>query len=140
MADRPAAARSSPYLSKTSAKYAFTTWPKMIGSETFIMVALRCTEKRTSSAFAFASALIRNARRLAACMTVASTTSPASTGSDSSSTFCSPAVVSRTILRVSSAGSVTDFSLALKSWSPIVATEVFEPSPKGLLVCGCLRA
>ena len=42
-------ASSSPYLSKTSAKYAFTTWPKMIGSETFIIVALRCTENRTSS-------------------------------------------------------------------------------------------
>ena len=59
-------------------------------------------------------------------MTVASTTSPASTGSASLSTFRSPAVVSRTIVRVSSAASVTDFSLALKSWSPIVATVVFE--------------
>ena len=87
----------------------------MIGSETFIMVAFRCTEKRTSSAFARASMLIRKARRLAACMTVASMTSPASTGSDWSSTFRSPAVLSKTIFRVSSAGSVTDFSLARKS-------------------------
>ena len=31
-----------------------TTWPKMIGSETFIIVALRWTEKRTPSALALA--------------------------------------------------------------------------------------
>ncbi len=140
MADRPAAARSPPYLSKTSAKYAFTTWPKMIGSETFIIVALRWTENSTPVAFAVASALIRNDRRLATCRTVASTTSPASTGSDARSTLRSPAVVSRTTLSVSSTASVTDFSLALKSWAPIVATEVFEPAAKGLLTCGCLRA
>jgi hypothetical protein len=41
---RPAAASCSPYASKTSAKNARTTWPKMIGSLTFIIVALRCTE------------------------------------------------------------------------------------------------
>jgi hypothetical protein len=33
-------------------KKGFTTWPKMIGSLTFIIVALRCTEKSTSSALA----------------------------------------------------------------------------------------
>ena len=41
---RPASAILSPYFANTSAKYAFTTWPKMIGSLTFIIVALRCTE------------------------------------------------------------------------------------------------
>ena len=43
----PAAASWSPYVAKTSGKNAVTTWPKMIGSETFIIVALRCTEKST---------------------------------------------------------------------------------------------
>ena len=33
-------------------KNAVTTWPKMIGSLTFIIVALRCTENSTSSALA----------------------------------------------------------------------------------------
>ena len=38
-----------------------TTWPKMIGSLTFIIVALRCTEKSTSSALARAIWSRRNA-------------------------------------------------------------------------------
>ena len=44
LAVSPASAILSPYVSNTSAKYALTTWPKMIGSLTFIIVALRCTE------------------------------------------------------------------------------------------------
>lgn len=39
-----AAASASPCSAKTPAKNALTTWPKMMGSLTFIMVALRCTE------------------------------------------------------------------------------------------------
>ena len=42
-----------------------TTWPKMTGSETFIIVALRWTENSTSSALARAIALARNACRCA---------------------------------------------------------------------------
>jgi len=34
-------------LANTSAKYVFTAWPKMIGSETFIIVAFRWIEKST---------------------------------------------------------------------------------------------
>ena len=54
----------------------------MIGSETFIIVALRCTENSTSSAWARAIWASRNSRSAATCMTVASTISPASTGTD----------------------------------------------------------
>ena len=62
---RPAAASCSPYSANTSGKKARTTWPKMIGSETFIIVALRCTEKRTPSCWARAICSVRNSRRAA---------------------------------------------------------------------------
>ena len=51
----------------------------MIGSETFIIVALRWTEKSTSSALARAICSARKASRAAARITVASTTSPSRT-------------------------------------------------------------
>ena len=76
---RPAASSCSPYAANTSGRKARTTWPKMIGSETFIMVALRCTENRTSSALARAICSARKASRAAARMTVESTTSPSRT-------------------------------------------------------------
>ncbi len=47
-----AAAMAAPYLANVSGKKARTTCPKMTGSEIFIMVAFRCTEKSTPSAFA----------------------------------------------------------------------------------------
>ena len=40
----PAAVSFSPWVAKTSRRKALTTWPKMIGSLTFIIVAFRCTE------------------------------------------------------------------------------------------------
>ena len=43
----PPSASASPCSANTSAKNARTAWPKMIGSETFIIVAFRCSEKRT---------------------------------------------------------------------------------------------
>ena len=87
---RPAAASVSPYCANTSGKNARTTWPKMIGSETFIIVALRCTENSTPSALARAICSVRNSRSAATRMTVASMTSPASTGTDSRSTVVVP--------------------------------------------------
>ena len=48
----PAAASASPYSAKTSGKKARTAWPKMIGSDTRIIVALRCSENSTSSSLA----------------------------------------------------------------------------------------
>jgi hypothetical protein len=72
---RPAAASCSPYASKTSAKNARTTWPKMIGSLTFIIVAFRCTEYSTFSALACAIVSARKASSAFAERNVASTTS-----------------------------------------------------------------
>ena len=54
-------ASASPCSSNTSAKNARTAWPKMIGSETFIIVAFRCSEKRTPCALASAICSARNA-------------------------------------------------------------------------------
>ena len=74
---RPAARRTA---RRASGKNACTTWPKMIGSETFIIVALRCTENSTSSALARAICSVRKRRSAATFMNVPSTTSPARTG------------------------------------------------------------
>ena len=46
----PAALSSSACSANTAGKKARTAWPKMIGSETFIIVAFRCTENRTPCA------------------------------------------------------------------------------------------
>ena len=59
-------------------KNASTALPKMIGSETFIIVALRCTEYRTPSALARATCALRNSTSAAARITEASMISPAS--------------------------------------------------------------
>ena len=120
----PAAASCSPYCSKSVGKNACTTWPKMIGSETFIIVALRCTENSTSSALARATCSVRKRRSAATRMTVPSTTSPASTGMDSLRTVSVPSAATCTTVRVSSASRTTDFSLERKSSAPMVATLV----------------
>ena len=117
-----------------------TTWPKMIGSLTFIIVALRCTEKSTSSALARAIWLRRNASSAATRSTVASTTSPSSTGRPSLSTVVVPSVATWRMVRVSSPPSTTDCSLSRKSSMPIVATLVLLSGLQAPIECGCLRA
>ena len=137
---RPAARSASPCVRKTSAKYALTTWPKMIGSLTFIIVALRCTEYSTSSAAAWRSVSARNASSAAAERNVASTISPGRTFRPSFSTVSAPSSAMWRIVSTSSDPMTTDFSLERKSSRPIVATRVLEPSANGLLRWGCLRA
>ena len=136
----PAARNASPYLAKTSGKYISTTWPKMIGSETFIIVALRCTEKSTSSAAALAICSATNSRSASTSMRVASTTSPASTGTDSLRTVTVPSSATCSMRRSSSAGMTTDFSLWRKSPSLIVATLVRESGLQAPIEWGWLRA
>ena len=117
-----------------------TTWPKMIGSLTFIIVALRCTENRTSSAFARAICSARNVSRAATRMTVASTTSPARTFRPPLRTVVVPSSATWRTVSVSSAGSTTDCSLARKSSAPMVATAVRLSGFHTPIECGCLRA
>ena len=108
---RPAAARSAPYCSKTAGRKACTTWPKMIGSETFIMVAFRCTENSTPSVLARAICAARNSSSAATCMAVASTTSPVSTGTESLSTVVAPSSPTSSIRSDPSLGITADVSL-----------------------------
>ncbi len=136
---RPAAASCSPYSAKTWGKNACTTWPKTIGSETFIMVAFRCTENSTSSALARSICSARNFASDATRITVASTISPASTGT-SLSTSVSPLSLTSSMRSVSSASTTTDCSLERKSSAPMVATLVFESGLHAPIECGCLRA
>jgi hypothetical protein len=82
----PAASSTAPYRWNTSGRNARTTWPKMIGSETFIIVAFKCTENNTPSALARAICAVKNSCSAATCNAVASTTSPASTGTASRNT------------------------------------------------------
>ncbi len=137
---RPAAASVSPYCAKTSGKKARTTWPKMIGSDTFIIVALRWTENSTPSSFARWIWAVRNSRSGPTRMAVASTISWASTGTDSRSTVLLPSSPVSVMVRVSSAGSTADFSEERKSSAVMCATLVFDCGDHAPMRCGCLRA
>ena len=57
----PAARGSAPCAANSSPTKARTAWPKMIGSETFIIVAFRWTEKSTPCSLASATCSARNA-------------------------------------------------------------------------------
>ncbi len=112
----------------------------MIGSETFIMVALRWTEKSTSSALALATCWARKASSAAAEMKVPSTTSPSSTFSPSLRIVSVPSAPTCLMVSSSAAGSTIDFSLLRKSLTPIVATFVLLSEDQAPIECGWLRA
>ena len=112
----------------------------MIGSETFIIVALRCTENSTSSALARAICAVRNSRSAATRSTVASTISPASTGTDSRSTVVVPSSPTSSIRRLPSAATTADFSFDRKSSASMCATLVLDSGDQAPMECGWLRA
>ena len=112
----------------------------MIGSETFIIVALRWIEKRTPVALASAICAVRNSRSFATRITVASTTSPASTGTASRRTVVVPSAATSSIRSLPASATVADRSFDRKSCSPIVATCVLESGDHGPIECGCVRA
>ena len=96
----------------------------MIGSETFVVVTFRCSEKRTPCSLASAICSARKASSARRRITAPSTISPSTTGTSLSTvTVPSSATCSRSS---SSASSVTDRSVERKSPSLIVATWVFE--------------
>lgn len=130
------AASWSPYLAKVFGKKARTAWPKMIGSETFIMVALRCRENSTPSALARATCAVKNSRSAATRMTAASTTSPFRTGTDSRSTVVVPSSPCSSMRSVPSSATTADFSVERKSSTPMVATFVFESAVQAPMRCG----
>ncbi len=135
----PAAASASAWSANSAGKKARTTCPKMIGSETFIMVALRCTENSTSSALARAIWAVRNSRSGPTRITVASTTSPASTGTDSRSTVVVPSSPTSSMRSEPSSPTTTDFSVERKSSAPMVATLVRDCGLHSPMECGCER-
>jgi hypothetical protein len=109
----------------------------MIGSETFIIVAFMCREKRTPLAPASAIWSARKERRAATSMTVESITSPASTGTERLSSTTAPSAPTCSMRTLPSAATVSDCSLERKSWSPIVATCVFDSGDHAPIECGC---
>jgi len=112
----------------------------MIGSETFIIVALRCTENSTFSALASAIWAARKASSGALRSTAASTISPASTGSAALSTVTVPSGAMCSIRSVVAAGRVTEVSVCRKSPSSIVDTCERESGDQAPIDCGCARA
>ena len=136
----PAAAIASPYRSNTSGRKARTTCPKMIGSETFIIVALRWTENSTPSALARAIWASRNSCSAATCRAVASTTSPASTGTDSRSTVVLPSSATSAIRNEPARSITADVSLERKSSAVICATLVLDSGDQAPIECGWFRA
>mmetsp|Transcript_17458 Transcript_17458/g.44703 ORF Transcript_17458/g.44703 Transcript_17458/m.44703 type:complete len:223 (-) Transcript_17458:560-1228(-) len=74
----PAAVSASACLAKASLKKTLTAWPNMMGSEIFIMVALRWSETIRLSSLAFTSDASKKERSWLIDMRAASMTSPAS--------------------------------------------------------------
>ncbi len=136
----PIRSRVAPCSAKTSAKKVRTAWPKMIGSETFIIVALRCSEKRTPLSWASSSWAARKSHSCLRLITVASRISPASSATGGRSSVTEPS--SATWRRVTSVGAstVTDRSLERKSPASMVATCVLESGDQGPSRCGCFLA
>ena len=114
----------------------------MMGSETFIMVALRCSDSRAPSARAASMVRAKKARRAATFMTAASTTSPASRGTRSFRTLTAPPASTNSMLTSHGRSTVTERSLPKKSPSRMWATRVFDPSAgHGFIMrCGCFCA
>ncbi len=137
---RPAAASDAPCSAKVRGKNARTTWPKMIGSETFIIVAFRCTENSTPSALARATCAVRNSRSAATRITDASTTSPASTGTDSRSTVVVPSSPASSIRSDPASEITADFSVDRKSSASMWVTLVFDSADQAPMRCGWVLA
>ncbi len=112
----------------------------MIGSETFIIVAFRCTENSTPCALASAICAVRNSRSAATRITEASTTSPARTGTDSRRTVVVPSSATCSIFSAPASEITADFSVERKSFSPMVATLVLDPAVQAPMRCGWVLA
>ena len=118
----PAAFSSAAWSANSLGKNARTAWPKMIGSETFIIVAFKWTENRTPRRLASAICSARNRSSTAQRITAASSTSPSSTGRRSLSTVTVPSGATCSIRTEPSRPAVTERSVERKSPSLIVAT------------------
>ena len=118
-----------------------TARPNRIGSDTFIIVALRCTENSTPRSLASATCSARNASSAARRITAASTISPASTGSDSLSTVTVPSAATCSMRRVVGLGGgergLGVAEVAVGPWSTTCEADSGDHAP---IECGWLRA
>jgi hypothetical protein len=112
----------------------------MIGSETFIIVALRWTENSTPCSRASATCSARKASSARRRMTAASMISPASSGVDAFRTLTSPSAPTSSIRTSSASPTVTDRSVERKSPPSMVATCDRESADHAPMRGGCLRA
>src|SRR4051812_45736782 len=119
----------------------------MIGSDTFIIVAFKCSENSTRSFFARAIWSSKKATSAQRLITVASRISPAFSESLSLSTMGKAGLVllawgsgTNSIFTVVAAERVIDFSFEKKSLVPIVATEVLDWGDHAPIECGCFLA
>ncbi len=111
----------------------------MMGSETFIMVALRCTEKSTPCSLASAICRPKNTCSAARRITDASMTSPASSGVEAFRTVIAPSAATCSMRTSVGSATVTERSVERKSPPSIVATWVLESDDHAPIECGCLR-
>ena len=127
-------------LSNTSLKNTVTACPKIIGSETFIIVAFICKENNMFFSLASFICSSRKLKRAFLLITVASITSPSNKGVFSFKTVTSPALSTNSILTLPALETVTDFSLEKKSPFSIVDTCVLESLDQAPMECGFFLA
>ena len=120
----------------------------MMGSLTFIIVALRWRLKRTPLSLASSISAAKNSRSFATSMRDASMTSPAWRGVRFLSVWASPppagtnsiATTPASLWSPRSAGTTWDCSLPKKSPSAMWATWLFESGAHAPILCGFARA
>ncbi len=100
-----------PCFLKISAKKTSIAWPKIIGSETFIIVAFICNENNTPLFFASIISVSKNDNNAFLLISVASIISPANKGVFSFKTEVVPLISICSIVIFVSLAIVTDFSL-----------------------------
>ena len=123
----PISSRNGPCFSKTRSKKTRTQCPKMMGSETFIIVAFRWSENSTPRSRASRTWSRRKETRACLLRQLASSTSPGWSGIDSFRTWTPSAVTSSTRALVG-ASTVTERSVCRKSPADMDETWVWESS------------
>ena len=136
----PRAVNVSPYFSKRGANHARTPCPKMIGSDTFIMVAFMCSENSTPLSFAQATCFCRNEVNESLHIKEESTTSPASTATGVRSSVAFPDWSVKVMCRWPASVIVTDCSWLKKSPSVMLETWLSESADHLPMRWGFARA
>jgi len=109
----------------------------MMGSETFIIVALRCSEKRMSFDLASTISFSRNACSWPTDMNAESITSPACSGVLALSVVAAPVAASTCSMRTEHGDAhVCDCSDAKKSPASMWLTCVFDSALHSPILCG----